>query len=431
LRVALASLGEIRGLLLAKDGVTDKLQHVLLVKAKALELNGKLKELVAKQREEGKKGVTSAQAEQAKAVTAVNRIFTTNITTVSVVSVAVLILGIILSTLLARLITTPIKELITVSEKFGHGDFSNKLDESRKDEFGQLAVHFNHATEQLRDITTQIRGAIGNLASNADHLTMTAEALSAGARTQACQTDQSAAAMTEMTQTILDVARNANSAANETRQSLDLAADGQRVVLDTVNGMKEIVESVKESSESIAELGENSAKIGTIVDVITDIADQTNLLALNAAIEAARAGEAGMGFAVVADEVRKLAEKTSDATHEIAGMIRQIQVNTDKSVKSMNKGQEKVEEGMTLASQASGSLEAIVQASNKSVDMVQMIATASEEQSAVASEVSSGMESIATITRKAEASTNEITTAAEELNRLAGELNRMAAWFKV
>ena len=430
LREVASSLQEIHGLLMANDGVIAKLQRVLDITQQAQGLNEKLKQIVAEQHEEGKQGMTTAQAEQSKAVKSVNTVFRSNIATVSVIGLVVLILGIAFSAILAKSITTPIAALTEMAAKFGQGDFSSRLDDRRKDEFGLLAGHFNQATERLRDITGGLRNAIGNLAANSRDLSRTAEELSIGAQRQANQVTQAATAMTEMNQTINEVALNANSAATASTNSLTIAAGGKETVAKTVRGMEEIAGAVRQTAQSISRLGSSSEKIGDIVKTINEIADQTNLLALNAAIEAARAGDAGRGFAVVADEVRRLAERTTEATSEIGGMVREIQEQTQQSVAAMEGGTIRVEEGVALASEASNALESIVSASGQGADMVTRIATAAEEQSATAGEVSSSMEQIEEITRSTETSTSEINRAAQELARLAEELNGMAAWFK-
>jgi len=426
----IGSLNEVKGQLLAKGGVADTIDHVLAVKKQSADLNAKLQELLHAQREEGKKGMTSAQAEQEKAVKSVNAVFRTNIATVSILGLAVLIIGVLLSGLVLRSITKPIKELSQMAERFGGGDFSGRLDDNRKDEFGALAVHFNAATAKLAEITQGLRRAITDLNSGAQGLARDSGDLSTGAARQANESTQAASAMTEMTQTIDDVARNAHTAATESGNALARATTGREVVGRTVTGMEQIAASVRDAAAVIEALGESSTKIGDIISTINDIADQTNLLALNAAIEAARAGDSGRGFAVVADEVRRLAQQTAEATQEIATTIGQIQKDTERSVAAMRQGTVKVAEGITLAHEANDSLEAIVEASNQSVTVVNQIAVAAEEQSAVAGQVSNGVEQIAAITRNAETAADNISTAAAHLNELAGELDRMASWFK-
>src|SRR5690625_5966521 len=124
-----------------------------------------------------------------------------------------------------------------------------------------------------------------------------------------------------MVRTIVENSSHTSRAAQVTEEFGDVAREGGEVVNQTVTKIRRIADVVRASTDTGSHLGASSEQIGAIVSVIDEIADQTNLLALNAAIEAARAGDQGRGFAVVADEVRKLAERTSDATQEIATMI--------------------------------------------------------------------------------------------------------------
>lgn len=424
-------LGELRSLLFARGETVDKLQQVITVRTQAAALNAKLKELVAQQNEQGKKGVTAAHDEQEKAVASVNRLVKGFVLAVSILGLGMMVFGLVTSLLLARSITAPIHDLTELAEGFGNGNFSGKMDAGRKDEFGALAVHFNQATTKLEEITGALSRAIRNLAEHSRELSTTAEELTHGAQEQTMATDQSAAAMTEMSQTIIEVAKSANEAATAAQQALETAGRGSEIVTYTAQGMEQIADSVRESTGLVQNLGERSEQVGSIIGIINDIADQTSLLALNASIEAARAGDMGMGFAVVADEVRKLATRTTEATSEIAKMIRDIQQETSRSIGAMKSGDSRVANGVRLAGEASRSLEEILEASHRGAEMAQRIAIAAEQQSATAEEISASVEEIARITHGSQQATQRIRHFSAELMQLAEELSGMAAWFAV
>ena len=148
------------------------------------------------------------------------------------------------------------------------------------------------------------------------------------------------------------IAEAANIAYSTSLHTDSSAQRGTTVVTQAVDVMRELAHHMQQAGEGIEALNAQSQVIGSIVKTISGIAEQTNLLALNAAIEAARAGEQGRGFAVVADEVRQLASRTSKATEEIVGVVRQNQDMARDAVNLMTDGRQQAEQGLALAAEA-------------------------------------------------------------------------------
>src|SRR5512135_2038477 len=138
----------------------------------------------------------------------------------------------------------------------------------------------------------------------------------------------------------------ANSMKDEKQHAVQAAAESasnREAMLKISSNLRVMSHDTQDTAQNVENLSERAGQIGGIVQMIKEIADQTNLLALNAAIEAARAGEQGRGFAVVADEVRKLAERTGNATSEIADLVAHIQSETDEAREQMERWAQKSE----------------------------------------------------------------------------------------
>lgn len=169
----------------------------------------------------------------------------------------------------------------------------------------------------------------------------------------------------------------------------------------------------------------------TVVGLIQDVADQTNLLALNAAIEAARAGEQGRGFAVVADEVRKLAERTTKATQEIREVIAGMQDSAHATVNNMEHVVAQVETGVSLAQQASQSIQNIGQSAERTVLMVGDISKAIREQGVASTNIARQVESIAQMSEENCAIAQSIALAAQEMAQVSHTMQDTVRKFKV
>jgi methyl-accepting chemotaxis protein len=243
--------------------------------------------------------------------------------------------------------------------------------------------------------------------------------------------EQAATAVNEMTAAVEEVARNAVSTSEASKQSNDTARQGRDRVVDTVRSIQSMATEIQATSGLVQGLAEQGRDIGKVLDVIRSIAEQTNLLALNAAIEAARAGEAGRGFAVVADEVRALAHRTAQSTQEIEQMVAGIQTRTGEAVQSMVKNTDRTQSTLGLANAAGDALELITEAISQINERNLVIASASEEQAQVSREVDRNLVNIRDLATQSAAGANQTSAASHELSRLAVDLNTLVTRFVI
>ncbi len=330
---------------------------------------------------------------------------------------------------LVRSINALVVSLKDIAE--GEGDLTQRVDEDRKDELGELGKWFNLFVKKIHGVICEVRDTAHEVAGASTQIAASSEEMAQGISEQNQQVTQISAAVEEMSTSIIEVARKSSEAANNARESGRVAEEGGQVVADTISGMNQISEAVSASAASVSELGKRGEQIGQIIDVINDIADQTNLLALNAAIEAARAGEHGRGFAVVADEVRKLADRTTKATEEIGESITAIQTETEQAVQRMTAGTEQVQIGVEKATQAGQSLEQIVSGAQEVATMIQSIAAAAEEQTVAGEEVSRGIQQVSAVTNQSAEGASQSSQAANQLSAKAEQLQLLVGRFKL
>jgi len=313
----------------------------------------------------------------------------------------------------------------------GEGDLTRRLPVEYEDEVGELNRWINAFMDRIHDLIAQVRDNTDQVTGAVGLITNAANEMASGAEEQTAQASEVSAGVEEMTSSIMQTSQNAGETAKISETATSKAQQGTQAMQITRDGIRDIVTSTDRMRQIIKTLTERAGQIDKIIQVIDKIADQTNLLALNAAVEAARAGEQGSGFAVVADEVRKLAERTTNATKEIAETIQAIQQDTHAASESMDETNSKVAHGEWATEQTEKVLTEIVDNVAKAMDMIQQIAAASEEQSAGAEEISGSVETISSITKQSAVNAETMASAANELNKQTVVLQKAVSMFKL
>ena len=296
---------------------------------------------------------------------------------------------------------------------------------------GAIADSVNFTVEELRSLVAQVQGAVHRVSDTTVQVDSTSTELLAASDEQLREIRETGESVLQMAGRINDVSEQAQHSAEVARQSLAAADSGLRAVQNAIGGMNAIREQIQETSKRIKRLGESSQEIGEITELISDITEQTNVLALNAAIQAASAGEAGRGFSVVAEEVQRLAERSADATREIAALVRTIQTDTQDAVAAMERSTQGVVEGARLSDAAGSALGDIDRVSRRLAELIAQISDQALREAASANVVVANIQHIFAVTEQTGEGTRSTTQLVRELAKTADELQHSVSRFKI
>lgn len=317
-------------------------------------------------------------------------------------------------------------ELQTVAE----GDLTQEATVT-EDITGAIADSVNYTVEELRSLVGNVQSTATRVAQTTSKVESTSNELLNASTQQLHEIRETGQAVLDMAARINHVSTQAQESAAVARQSLVAAESGLTAVQNTIGGMNAIRDQIQETSKRIKRLGESSQEIGEITELIADITEQTNVLALNAAIQAASAGEAGRGFSVVAEEVQRLAERSADATRQIASLVKAIQTDTQDAVAAMERSTQGVVEGARLSDNAGTALSEIDSVSRRLAELIERISASASKEAQQANEVARNIQHIFAVTEQTGEGTRSTVAQVRDLTRMADELRQSVARFKI
>lgn len=265
-------------------------------------------------------------------------------------------------------------------EELGQRNLEQVLELPQEAGLGLIQDQFNAAMRELQNIMQLTQTTFGFLNDEAEDAADTARKTASDTHTYAKQGRDTQGMVSDMTTALTDVAKDVNTTLGSVQKGAQTAGNASTAMSEA----KRAVDATQEQVMAMSDINR----------MIEDVAFQTSLLALNAGIEAARAGEAGTGFSVVAAEIRGLAERSSEASRDIANRIGLITEHFRSVVGNMERSDTNLVELVSHLETATNNMSGIAGGTDEQVsslqtanariaDLTQLLETLAQESSAV------------------------------------------------
>ncbi len=285
-----------------------------------------------------------------------------------------------------------ISNVLKVLDSYANLNYTQRVkDIEVESQLKQLSNGINNLGDTISNMLVESLNNGLKLKENSEILQQNVITISSNSNQEAASLEETAAALEEITSTIVNNAENINQMSSHARELTTAVKQGEELAHKTTVSMDEINTEVTAITEAI-----------TIID---QIAFQTNILSLNAAVEAATAGEAGKGFAVVAQEVRNLASRSAEAASEIKHLVESATI--------------KANEGKNISDNMINGYSQLNKNIKETIDLINNVSQSSTEQRA-------GIEQINDAIGKLDQQTQANASASNQTKEVATLVNQMA-----
>jgi len=252
----------------------------------------------------------------------INRVSKRNVSWSGYLALIGIILGVILSLLIARNIAGPMKKLVEVIGDIGQGNLARRVGFSRADEIGQVASAMDDMAEKLRQMVQRIRLATAGFSEISAGVSAAAGSVAATAKRQEEGVASTSSSVEEIGASIDSVARSVDSLNSS-------ASDSTSSALEMAASIEEVADNSQRLAQAVEEIGSAIHQMASAINQVAGNAGD-----LKETSEATSSTVAEMDVTI--KQVEEHAQETSRTTAEVARDAKQGQDSVEKTIDGIN-----------------------------------------------------------------------------------------------